>query len=84
MIRERERRVRGISVHKSGGLSQWKKERKEIERGQFIREMGISVNKTYIDRWINEQKRREKEGERDQFMRDGDWSEWQKNRYTDG
>lgn len=39
--------------------------------------MGISVNKTYIDRWINEQKRREEEGERDQFMRDGD-------RYTDG
>lgn len=32
--------------------------------------MGISVNKTYIDRWINEQKRREKEGERDQFMRE--------------
>lgn len=43
-----------------------------MERGQFIREMGISVNKTYIDRWINEQKRREEEGERDQFMRDGD------------
>lgn len=27
--------------------------------------MGISVNKTYIDRWINEQKRREEEGERE-------------------
>lgn len=36
--------------------------------------MGISVNKTYIDRWINEQKGREEEGERerDQFMKDGD------------
>lgn len=38
--------------------------------------MGISVNKTYIDRWINEQKRREEEGERERersvHERDGD------------
>lgn len=27
--------------------------------------MGISVNKTYIDRWMNGQKRREEEGERE-------------------
>lgn len=30
--------------------------------------MGISVNKTYIDRWINEQKRREEEGERERSV----------------
>lgn len=43
-------------------MDEWteKERRRGRERDQFIREMGISVNKTYIDRWINEQKSKKK------------------------
>lgn len=41
-----------------------KREKRQREVSSYLSEQD------QIDRWMNEQKRREKEGERDQFMRE--------------
>lgn len=47
-------------------MNNGKREKRQREVSSYLSEQD------QIDRWMNEQKRRAKEGERDQFMRDGD------------